>query len=150
MSDSLGPHGILESRPEYCSGQLPSPGDLPNPGIKPRSPALQVDSLPTEPQVKPIITIKFKCLKHLLRPQHWHLRRSLKAELLRMEGISYIEPMIFSSDGHNSGFVSSDGRSIFSLMVTGPLAMAPSISDLLGGQRYQQSCFQLAVVAQFQ
>ena len=26
-----------------------SPGDLPNPGIKPRSPALQVDSLPSEP-----------------------------------------------------------------------------------------------------
>ena len=37
------------SRPEYWSGLLfPSPGDLPNPGIKPRSPALQVDSLPAE------------------------------------------------------------------------------------------------------
>ena len=31
----------------------PSPGDLPNPGIKPRSPTLQVDSLPAEPQGKP-------------------------------------------------------------------------------------------------
>ena len=31
-----------------------SPGDLPNPGIKPRSPALQVDSLPAEPQGKPL------------------------------------------------------------------------------------------------
>ena len=42
------------SRPEYWSGQpFPSPGDLPNPGIKPRSPALQVDSLPAEPQGKP-------------------------------------------------------------------------------------------------
>ena len=42
------------SRPEYWSGQLfPSPGDLPNPGIKPRYPALQVDSLPAEPQGKP-------------------------------------------------------------------------------------------------
>ena len=28
-------------------------GDLPNPGVKPRSPALQVDSLPAEPQGKP-------------------------------------------------------------------------------------------------
>ena len=27
----------------------PSPGDPPNPGIEPRSPALQVDSLPAEP-----------------------------------------------------------------------------------------------------
>jgi len=32
---------------------FPSPGDLPNPGIKPRSPALQVDSLPAEPPGKP-------------------------------------------------------------------------------------------------
>ena len=42
------------SRPEYWSGQpFPSPGDLPNPGIKPRSPALQAHSLPAEPQGKP-------------------------------------------------------------------------------------------------
>ena len=32
---------------------FPSPGDLPNLGIKPRSPALQADSLPAEPQGKP-------------------------------------------------------------------------------------------------
>ena len=38
------------SRPEYWSGQLfPSSGGLPNPEIKPRSPILQVDSLPAEP-----------------------------------------------------------------------------------------------------
>ena len=37
------------SRQEYWSGlPLPSPGDLPNPGIEPESPALQADSLPTE------------------------------------------------------------------------------------------------------
>ena len=42
------------SRPEYWSGEpFPSPGDLPNPGIKPRSPALQADSLPAEPPGKP-------------------------------------------------------------------------------------------------
>ena len=34
-------------------GILPSPGDLPNPGIKSRSPALQADSLPTELSGKP-------------------------------------------------------------------------------------------------
>ena len=33
---------------------FPSPGDLPNPGIKPGSPALQADSLPTELQGKPV------------------------------------------------------------------------------------------------
>ena len=32
---------------------LPAPGDLPNPGIKPWSPASQADSLPTELQGKP-------------------------------------------------------------------------------------------------
>ena len=32
---------------------IPPPGDLPNTGIEPRSPALQADSLPVEPQGKP-------------------------------------------------------------------------------------------------
>ena len=42
------------SRPEYWSGKtFPSPGDLPNPGNEPRSPALQADSLLSEPQGKP-------------------------------------------------------------------------------------------------
>ena len=42
------------SRPEYWSA-LPCPpsGDLPNPGIEPRSPALLADSLPSEPPGKP-------------------------------------------------------------------------------------------------
>ena len=37
------------SRKEYWSGLPCHPGDLPNPGIEPRSPTLQVDSLPSEP-----------------------------------------------------------------------------------------------------
>ena len=42
------------SRPEYWSGLLfPSPGDLPDSGIKPKSPALPVDSLPSEPPGEP-------------------------------------------------------------------------------------------------
>ena len=41
-------------RQEYWSGlPFPFPGDLPDPGIKPRSPVLQVDSLPSEPPGKP-------------------------------------------------------------------------------------------------
>ena len=42
------------SRQEYWSG-LPflSPGDLPNPGIEPGSPALQADALPSESPGKP-------------------------------------------------------------------------------------------------
>ena len=49
-------HGILQARIlEWVA--FPSPGDLPNPGIEPRSPALQVDSLPAEPQGKPKIQL---------------------------------------------------------------------------------------------
>ena len=41
-------------RQEYWSGQpFPSPGDLPNPGVEPRSPSLQADSFPAEPQRRP-------------------------------------------------------------------------------------------------
>ena len=43
------------SRQEYWSGlPCPPPGDLPNPGIEPRSPALQADSLLSELPGKPI------------------------------------------------------------------------------------------------
>ena len=43
------------SRQEYWSGlPFPSPGDLPNPGIEPRSPAFQADALTSEPPGKPI------------------------------------------------------------------------------------------------
>ena len=41
------------SRQEYWSGvPFPSPGDLPDPGIEPGSPALQADALPSEPPGK--------------------------------------------------------------------------------------------------
>ena len=54
-------HEILQQ--EYWSG-LPfsSPGDLPHPGIKPGSPALQADSLPSEPPGKPKQTIPLSLL----------------------------------------------------------------------------------------
>ena len=53
MDDSLtGSSTMGFSRPEYGSGlPCPSSRDLPNPGNKPRSPALQADSLPSEPLV---------------------------------------------------------------------------------------------------
>ena len=47
-------HGILQARIlEWVA--FPSPGDLPNPEIKPRPPALQADSLAVEPQGSGII-----------------------------------------------------------------------------------------------
>ena len=64
VSDSLQPHGVYSkwNSPDQNIGvgscfllqlMFPSPGDLPNPEIEPRSPILQVDSLPAEPQGKP-------------------------------------------------------------------------------------------------
>ena len=53
MSSSLQPHGIvhgvLQARILEC---VASPGDLPNPGTKSRSPTLQADSSPAEPPGK--------------------------------------------------------------------------------------------------
>ena len=47
-------------RQEYWSGlPFPSPGDLPNPGIKPISPALTGRFFTTEPQEKPKLYIKY-------------------------------------------------------------------------------------------
>ena len=48
------PLSIEFSRHEYWSGwPCPSPGDLPDPGIEPRSPALQADALTSEPMRLP-------------------------------------------------------------------------------------------------
>ena len=67
VSDSLQPHVLQPirllcpwgySRQGYWSRlPRPPPGDLPNPGMEPRSPALQTDSLLSEPPGKPSFTI---------------------------------------------------------------------------------------------
>ena len=65
MSDSLhtrawtvarqAPLSMGFSRQEHWSGQpFPYPVDLPDPGIKPWPPALQADSLPSEPPRNPV------------------------------------------------------------------------------------------------
>ena len=58
VSNSLQPHRLHSpwNSPGRNTGvgwPFPSPGDLPNPGIEPRSPTLQADSLPAEPWRKP-------------------------------------------------------------------------------------------------
>ena len=53
-------HGILQARIlEWVA--FPFPGDLPNPGIELRSPISQADSLPTEPQGKPVWVYLILC-----------------------------------------------------------------------------------------
>ena len=48
-------HGILQARILEWVLPFPSPGDLPDQGIEPGSPALQEDSLPSEPPGKSLI-----------------------------------------------------------------------------------------------
>ena len=71
MSDSATPGTIQSmkfSRPEYCSGQLfSSPGHLPNPGIEPRCPSLQANSLPAEPPGKPKYQKIFENNRHIFQ-----------------------------------------------------------------------------------
>ena len=57
------------SRQEYWSG-LPCPPtrELPNPGIEPRSPVLQADSLPTEPMGKPPEKVGYSPLNPVTAP----------------------------------------------------------------------------------
>ena len=51
------------SRQEYWSGlPFPPPEDLPDPGTKPRSPALQADFLPSDPPGKPNFILEYCCL----------------------------------------------------------------------------------------
>ena len=55
------------SRQEYWSGlPFPSPGHLPDPGIEPRSPALEADALTSEPPGKPICPLEWIKLRQCL------------------------------------------------------------------------------------
>ena len=51
----MGSLSLLQGASQgHWGGQpFPSPGDLPNPGSEPRSPALRADSVPAEPPGKP-------------------------------------------------------------------------------------------------
>ena len=64
------PLAMKFSRQEYCSG-LPfsSLGDLPDPGVEPRYPTLQADSLPSEPVGKPLPGVSFPFGKRCQGPR---------------------------------------------------------------------------------
>ena len=57
------------SRQECWSGlPFPSQGDLPDPGIDPRSPTLQADTFPSEPPEKPLAKCKSVSLRYYFTP----------------------------------------------------------------------------------
>ena len=80
-------------RHEYLSGlPFPPPGDLPNPGIQPRPPALalQVDSLPSEPSGKPIwMHVYIYIYVHMYKHTHTH---------------TYMCPIFYCTWGNTSGW----------------------------------------------
>ena len=102
------------SRQQYWSGlPCPSPGDLPDPGIKPRSPALQTDALPSQPPGKskekksraPGIPRRSP-IQVLTRPDPAQLPRSDKIERIQ-DGVSvekyFFEPLFWGGGGKNTG-----------------------------------------------
>ena len=65
------PQSMEFSRQEYWSGlPFPSPGHLPDSGIEPRSPSLQVDALPSKPPGKPLskVIVLVRDPRELLHP----------------------------------------------------------------------------------
>ena len=91
------------SRQEYWSG-LPfsSPGDFPDPGIEPRSPALQADALTSEPPGKPwykkaecwtIDAFELQCWRRLLRVP-WTTRRSNQSILKEISPVYSLEGLM--------------------------------------------------------
>ena len=98
------PHGLYSpwNSPGQITGvgslSLTSPGDLPNPGIEPRSPTLQVDSLPAEPQGK----AKNTGVGSLSLLQQIFLTQKLNWSLLHYRQILYQLSYQESPDGFKS------------------------------------------------
>ena len=90
------------SRQEYWSGlPFPSPGDLPNPGIEPRSPTLQAEALTSDTRE----AIKLWINGYMYTQTHAHTHRgSLVAQLVK-------NPPAKAGDSRDSGSVSGLGRS---------------------------------------
>ena len=85
------PQSMGFSRQVYWNGlTFPSPGDLPNPGIKPRSPALQADALQSEPPGKPLKKVKVaqSCLT-LCEPMDYTVHGTLQARILEWVVLSF-------------------------------------------------------------
>ena len=82
MSYGWSPNLIKKKKKEYWSGlPFPSPGYLPDPGTEPRSPAVHVDSLSSEPPWKPPIhnssSNKFTNQRQKLGLSTWELGKVL-------------------------------------------------------------------------
>ena len=82
------------SRQEYWSGlPFPSPGSLPNPGIEPRSPALQADALTSEPPGKPMAESEEELKSLLMKVKEESEKVGLKFNIQKMK-IMVLVPLL--------------------------------------------------------
>ena len=93
-------HGILQAR--ILEWPCPPPGDLPKPDLKPRSPTLQVDSLPGEPSGKPSMSSYLqanKLISHsLMDAKKWHRTpKSETKEFITEHGKQHEHQLTFES-----------------------------------------------------
>ena len=87
------------SRQEYWSGlPFPFPGDLPNPGIEPRSPALQADALTSEPPGKPYFFVM------ALPNQHHSVLSISSSHFLKSSLFLFVLNLVFWFPSHLSSF----------------------------------------------
>ena len=113
-------HGILQARIlEWIA--FPYPGDLPNPGIEPRSPAMQADSLPAGPPGNPYSYYeKWKLLSRVLLFQHFGLYSPLNSpgQNIEVGSLSLLQG-IFPTQGSNPGLLLAGGFSqiLFSYLI---------------------------------
>ena len=100
------------SRQEYWSGQpFPSPGDVPDPGIEPRSPTLQVDSLPSEPPGKPRLGRGYDSCDYTPPPSFQKLR-------VQPTAASTLPPHVESPSFFKDKFVQFNPKVPFSLGIS--------------------------------
>ena len=96
------PPSMEFSRQEYWSRlPFPSPGDLPDPGIEPRAPALWADALPSEPPGKPKgkASLGFEPRISCFRDRHLNLRsHEAPVELVILSGhFMFCHPLLLPS-----------------------------------------------------
>ena len=128
-------------RQEYWSGlPFPSPGDLPNQGIEPRSPTLQVDSLQLEPQGKPKNTgVGSLSLLHRIFPNQESNRRLLHYMwiILKHSGLGFsvstLPPMVILFHNFKHHLCTDDSQNLYaqiSLLLSTADSVASSTSPL--------------------